>query len=52
MKIEWPRPKFYRTREDARSDVFDYFERCYNPVRKHLKIDFLSPAELEQGLLG
>ena len=38
----------YRTREEARSDVFDYIERFYNPVRKHSKLDFLSPVDFEQ----
>ena len=37
---------------DARSDVFDYIERFYNPVRKHSKLDFLSPVQFEEGLKG
>lgn len=42
--------KVYWTREEARSDVlFDYIERFYNPVRKHSKQDFLSPAQFEEG---
>ncbi|MDZ4056307.1 MAG: IS3 family transposase, partial [Polynucleobacter sp.] len=35
-----------------RSDVFDYIERFYNPVRKHSKLDFLSPVQFEEGLKG
>jgi putative transposase len=35
------------TREDARADVFDYIERFYNPLRKHSKLNFLSPIQFE-----
>ncbi len=52
MKTERLSRKVYRTREDARCDVFDYIERFYNPVRKHSKLDFLSPIDFEQGLMG
>jgi putative transposase len=44
--------KVYRTREEARSEVFDYIERFYNPVRKHSKLGFLSPVEFEHSLVG
>jgi putative transposase len=37
LKTERTSRKVYRTREEARSDVFDYIERFYNPVRKHSK---------------
>jgi transposase InsO family protein len=43
--------KVYRTREDARADVFDHIERFYNPLRKHWKLNFLSPLHFE-GLKG
>jgi hypothetical protein len=36
--------------EEARSDVFDYIERFYNPVRKHSKLDYLLGSVY--GLLG
>lgn len=52
LKTEWTSRKVYRTREEARSDVFDYIERFYNPVRKHSKLDFLSPVQFEEGLKG
>jgi putative transposase len=52
METERLSRKVYRTREEARSDVFDYIERFYNPVRKHSKLDFLSPVDFEQGLTG
>ena len=42
----------YSMRDAARADVFDYIERFYNPVRKHSKLDFLSPVQFEEGLKG
>ena len=35
MKTERRSRKFYRTREEARSEVFDHIERFYKPLRKH-----------------
>ena len=52
LKTERTSRKGYATREEARSDVFDYIERFYNPVRKHSKLDFLSPVQFEEGLKG
>jgi putative transposase len=40
--------KVYRTRDDARADVFDYIERFYNTVRRHSTIGYLSPVEFER----
>ena len=31
----------------AKSDVFDYIERFYNPKRRHSTISYLSPMEFE-----
>jgi putative transposase len=41
--------KFYRARVEACLDVFDYIERFYNSVRKHSKLDLLSPVQFEEG---
>ena len=38
----------YRTREEARQDVFDYIEMFYNPVRKRVRNGILSPVEFER----
>jgi putative transposase len=35
----------YKTRAEARQDVFDYIEMFYNPKRKHAKNGMLSPVE-------
>jgi len=45
LKRERVRRKTYRTRDDARSDVFDYIEMFYNPERKHANNGMLSPAD-------
>ena len=38
----------YRTREQARSDVFDYIERFYNRQRSHSYLGYISPVEFER----
>lgn len=38
----------YGTREEARSDVFDYIEMFYNPKRRHSSAMQLSPVEFEK----
>jgi len=48
MKTERVARKIYRTRDDARADLFDYIERFYNPKRRHSTLGYLSPIEFEQ----
>ena len=48
LKRERIRRKTYGTREEARSDVFDYIEMFYNPVRKQVRNGMLSPAQFER----
>ena len=48
LKTERSARKVYRTRDQARADVFDYIERFYNPRRRHSTIGYLSPVEFEQ----
>ena len=47
LKVERVRRRKYRTRNEARADVFDYIERFYNPRRRHSKLEYLSPVEYE-----
>ncbi len=47
LKTERIARKVYRTRDDARADVFDYIERFYNPRRRHSAIGDVSPMEFE-----
>jgi putative transposase len=48
LKIERCHRKVYRTRDEARADLFDYVERFYNPCRRHSTIGYMSPAEYER----
>ena len=48
LKTERTARKVYRTRDDARADVFDYIERFYNPRRRHSTLGYLSPVEFEK----
>jgi putative transposase len=48
LKIERTRRKTYRTRDDAKADVFDYIECFYNPRRRHSTIGYLSPIAFEE----
>jgi len=48
LKTERIRGKVYRTRDEARADVFDYIERFYNAVRRHSTIGYVSPIEFER----
>ena len=48
LKTERTASKVYRTREQARADVFDYIERFYNPTRRHSTLGYVSPIEFEK----
>ena len=48
LKRERIRRKKYKTRAEARRDVFDYIEFFYNPQRKHVRNGMLSPIAFEQ----
>jgi len=48
LKTERITRRMYRTRDDAKADVFDYIERFYNPKRRHSTIGYLSPMEFER----
>ena len=47
LKTERTARKTYRTRDQAKADVFDYIERFYNPKRRHSTLGYLSPMEFE-----
>ena len=48
LKTERVARKVYRSRDQARADVFDYIERFYNPRRRHATIDYISPMDCER----
>ena len=47
LKRERIKKKIYGTREEARSDIFDYIEMFYNSKRRHGSSDKMPPAEYE-----
>lgn len=50
MKTERTARKVYRTRDQARADVFDYIERFYNSTRRHSTLGYVSPIQFEEAL--
>ncbi|HCJ8587713.1 TPA: IS3 family transposase [Escherichia coli] len=47
LKRERIKKMIYGTREEARSDIFDYIEMFYNSKRRHGSSDQMSPTEYE-----
>lgn len=47
LKTERIGKKVYRTRGQAKADVFDYIECFYNPTRRHSTLGYLSPIDFE-----
>ncbi len=48
LKTERVARKIYRTRDEAKADVFDYVERWYNPQQRHSTLGYLSPIAFER----
>jgi len=48
LKTERTARTTYRTRDQAKADVFDYIERFYNPRRRHSTLGYLSPVDFEK----
>ena len=47
-RIYWRR---YKTREEAKQDIFDYLEMFYNSKRLHSSLGYVSPREFENAWL-
>lgn len=47
LKTERTNRKVYRTRDEARADVFNDIMRFGDPRRRHTELDYLSPVKLE-----
>lgn len=47
-RIYWRR---YKTREEAKQDIFDYLEMFYNSERLHSSLGYVSPREFENAWL-
>jgi putative transposase len=48
LKSELVHHRVYRTRDEARTDLFFYIEAFYNRRRRHSSLDYLSPEAYEQ----
>ena len=44
LKTERSARKVYRTRSEARSEVFEYIERFCNPTRRYSTLGYVSPV--------
>ena len=51
LKRERIRRQTYPTREDAKTDVFDYIERFYNRLRRHAYLGYISPVKYEKQVM-
>lgn len=47
LKNEWVHHQKYRTRVEAKTDIFAYIEGFYNTVRLHSTLGYRSPVEFE-----
>ena len=47
LKVELIHQQSFKTREEAKTAVFEYIEVFYNRVRMHSANDYLSPVEFE-----
>jgi len=52
LKRERVRRQTYKTREEAKADVFDYIECFYNRKRRHTYLGYISPVEFENRSVG
>ncbi len=48
LKTERIARKTYRTRNQAKAEVFDYIERYCNPTRRHSTLGYISPMDFER----
>jgi putative transposase len=47
LKNEWVHHQKYKTRAEAKTDIFEYIEGFYNTVRLHSTLGYMSPIEFE-----
>ena len=52
LKRERVKRRKYRTRDEARADIFDFIERFYNRERRHGYLGNISPVEYEEQSLA
>jgi len=47
LKVELVHDENYKTREEAKSSIFEYIEAYYNTKRKHSTINYMTPNQFE-----
>lgn len=52
LKKELVHRRTWPTRRELTSEVFEYIEAFYNPVRRHSTLGMLSPADYETSTLS
>ena len=52
LKKERIKRKIYSTREEAKSEIFEYIEVFYNRKRRHSHLNQLSPVKFEKLQIG
>ena len=52
LKTECVHRRNYRTRDEARTDIFRYIEMFYNRKRLHSGIGYKTPESYENGRFG
>jgi putative transposase len=48
LKSEWVHHRHYRTRAEAKTDIFEYIELFYNRFRRHSALAYQCPVAFEQ----
>ena len=48
LKTERIKRRIFKTRNEARAEIFNYIEFFYNPSRRHGNNDGVSPVEFER----
>jgi transposase InsO family protein len=48
LKTEWVHHRHYRTRAEAKTDIFEYIEVFYNRFRRHSALAYQCPVVFEQ----
>jgi len=52
LKTERVHHRLYRSRDEARRDIFEYIEVFYNRVRLHSTLGYVSPVQFESAALA
>jgi len=48
LKTELGSNNLFKTKQEAKSAIFEYIESFYNGVRKHSALNYCSPTQFEQ----